>query len=327
VRLFEYSAALGPGGQITDIQVTIRPGLAGSQPTVGWEARLRNGQLTVVNRRDTVDSATFAVQRASIPFLQLSLGLYQAAVQRALHIGGDSIPFDMYGFGARQPTATYVARRGSDSLEIGYFGDPMYVAVGADGRVRGLNGMRTTQKFIAEPVASLDLEGVAEQFIARERAGAIAGPASPRDTARASVGGASLIVDYGRPSRRGRRIFGEVVPFDQVWRTGANAATQFSTDLDLLVGGTRIAAGRYTFWTLPTAQGATLIINRQTGQWGTQYDPAMDVVRLPMRVEPLAEEVERFTIGIASTAAGGELRFDWDRTRWSLRFAVAARER
>jgi hypothetical protein len=205
---------------------------------------------------------------------------------------------------------------------VGYFGDPMYVAVDAEGRIRGLNGMRTTQKFLAQPAPTLDFDAVTEQFVARERAGVVAGMPSPRDTARATLGSAEVWIDYGRPAKRGRRILGEVVPFDQVWRTGANAATQLTTSVDLRVGDATIPAGRYTLWTLPTAQGATLIVNRQTGQWGTQYDVAQDLVRVPLVRETLAESVERFTISVTSMGQGGELRFDWDRTRWRLPFTM-----
>jgi hypothetical protein len=136
------------------------------------------------------------------------------------------------------------------------------------------------------------------------------------------MGSTALWIDYGRPAKRGRRILGEVVPFDQVWRTGANAATQLNTAADLRVGEAIIPAGRYTLWTLPTRRGTTLIVNRQTGQWGTQYDPTQDLIRVPLVTEPLPESLERFTISIAAEGQGGEIRFDWDRTRWRLPFTV-----
>jgi len=324
VRIVAYRAALAPDGRITGIEVTNQPGLAGSQPTVRWQARLSDTTVTLINQRanGTTDTATFTVRQPSFPFLQLSLGLYQAAVNQIRTLSRDSVGLDMYSFGVRQPTATYIARRGRDSLAIGYFGDPMYVAVDAAGRIRGLNGIRTTQKFLAQPVVSLDLEAVTERFVARERAGVVAGVPSPRDTARATAPNAALWIDYGRPAKRGRRILGEVVPLDQVWRTGANAATQLNTSVDLRVGEVIVPAGRYTLWTLPTSRGATLIVNRQTGQWGTQYDAAQDLVRVPLVTEPLAESVERFTISIASAGQGGEVRFDWNKTRWRLPFTV-----
>jgi DUF2911 family protein len=141
---------------------------------------------------------------------------------------------------------------------------------------------------------------------------------------RATIGAASLLVDYGRPSKRGRVILGTVVPFDSVWRTGANAATQLTTSADLLVGETVIPAGKYTLWTLPTPSGAKLIINRQTGQWGTEYDPSQDLLRLDLKPEPLPGTVEQLTIAVIDLGAAGELRLDWDRTRWILPFRIRA---
>jgi hypothetical protein len=97
---------------------------------------------------------------------------------------------------------------------------------------------------------------------------------SPRDTARMELGaGKHLFIDYGRPSMRGRRIMGGLVPYGRVWRTGANAATTLVTDVDLTSAAVRVPRGTYTLYTLPTAGGWTLIVNRQTGQWGTQYEP------------------------------------------------------
>src|SRR5271165_2225045 len=83
--------------------------------------------------------------------------------------------------------------------------------------------------------------------------------------------GKTVTVDYSRPSMRNRKIFGGLVPYDQVWRTGANAATSLKTDVDLNIGGTKVPAGSYTVYTIPGMSSWQLIINKQTGQWGTKY--------------------------------------------------------
>ena len=165
---------------------------------------------------------------------------------------------------------------------------------------------------------------------------------SPRDSVQATVGGAALSVNYGRPSVRGRKIFGGLVPFGQVWRTGANEATAFETTADLEIGGVAVPAGRYTLYTLPapaTVEGAggnaagggtangsgtwQLIINKQTGQWGTEYDQGQDLARIPMRVSTLAEPVEQFTIEITPTGENsGTLALLWDTTAASVDFTV-----
>ncbi|MGE0555950.1 MAG: DUF2911 domain-containing protein [Gemmatimonadales bacterium] len=146
--------------------------------------------------------------------------------------------------------------------------------------------------------------------------------ASPRDTTRAVVAGANVLVDYGRPSKRGREIFGGLVPYGRVWRTGANEATHLVTDKPLMFGSTMVPAGTYTLYTLPAADGWQLIINKQTGQWGTSYDESQDHARVPMRVASLPEVVEQFTIKIEPGSGGGVLKLEWDRTVASIPFMV-----
>lgn len=149
---------------------------------------------------------------------------------------------------------------------------------------------------------------------------------SPRDTVALDIGpGRRVYIDYGRPSMRGRRIMGGLVPYGRVWRTGANAATTLITDVDLELGGTRVPRGTYTLYTIPTAAGWTLIVNRQTGQWGTQYEPARDFARIPMQVSALREPVEQFTMTLDRARTGaGTLSLSWEKTRASLPFRVVA---
>lgn len=142
---------------------------------------------------------------------------------------------------------------------------------------------------------------------------------SPRDTAAQTIGPAHLVVDYGRPSKRRREIFGGLVPFDAVWRTGANEATHFRTDRDLTIGSIRVPRGTYTLWTIPARDAWTLIINRQTGQWGTDYDKTKDVGRTPMNLSTLTAPVEQFTIAIEAARDGsGLLTMRWDTTEASI---------
>ena len=99
-----------------------------------------------------------------------------------------------------------------------------------------------------------------------------------------------------------------------MWRTGANAATQLSTPVDLVIAGATVPAGKYTLWTLPSPSGWKLIINKQTGQWGTEYHQEQDLVRVDAKVETLALPIEQFTIAFDS----GSLTFAWDKTRYSV---------
>ena len=140
--------------------------------------------------------------------------------------------------------------------------------------------------------------------------------ASPRDSAEGTVGGATVLVDYGRPSKRGRVIFAEtgLAPYGKVWRTGANAATTLVTSAPLMVGETALPAGTYTLYTIPGPDRWQLVINGQTGQWGTEYDQSKDVARVPMQVTALSAPVEQFEIAVESSA----LVMRWDTVQASV---------
>ncbi|HZL68239.1 MAG TPA: DUF2911 domain-containing protein [Candidatus Limnocylindrales bacterium] len=127
--------------------------------------------------------------------------------------------------------------------------------------------------------------------------------------------GKTVTIQYSRPSMRGRKIFGGLVPYGQVWRTGANAATSLKTDVDLTIGGTTVPAGSYTLYTLPRMNSWKLIINKQTGQWGTEYSEGQDLARVDMKVAQLPSGMEMFTISLGKTSAtSAMLKLDWENT-------------
>ncbi|MCU0617201.1 MAG: DUF2911 domain-containing protein [Gemmatimonadaceae bacterium] len=149
-------------------------------------------------------------------------------------------------------------------------------------------------------------------------------PQSPRDSVKATIAGATVSVNYGRPFKRGRDIFGALVPWNTIWRTGANEATTFTTSKALSFGSINVPAGTYTLYTLPSQDGKWLLaINKQTGQWGTEYDQARDLARVPLTVTALPAVVEQMQLTIAPAGAGGELAMSWDRTKAAARFTVA----
>jgi hypothetical protein len=146
---------------------------------------------------------------------------------------------------------------------------------------------------------------------------------SPRDSASLVIGGKHMVVDYGRPSMRGRKIMGSVVPYGVVWRTGANAATSFVSQTDLIVGGVKIPRGAYTFYTLPSSKQWKLIINKQTGQWGTVYNEKLDVARIPLKKKTLAHVAEKFTITLERTSdKSGVMKLSWEKTQLSIDFQI-----
>ncbi|HET9743285.1 MAG TPA: DUF2911 domain-containing protein [Terriglobales bacterium] len=131
--------------------------------------------------------------------------------------------------------------------------------------------------------------------------------------------GKKVTIDYSRPHAKGRKIVGGLVPYGQVWRTGANEATSLKTDTDLNIGGTTVPAGNYTLYTLPSESGWKLIVNKQTGQWGTVYDEKQDFARIDMQTSSLPEMVEQFTMSFSKSGDdSATLNLDWEKTRASV---------
>ena len=146
---------------------------------------------------------------------------------------------------------------------------------------------------------------------------------SPPDSAEVEIAGRLIKVVYGSPSMRGRTIFGGLVPWDQVWRTGANEATSLVTEANLRIGDAEVPAGDYTLYTIPNPEEWTLIISRQTGQWGTEYHADMDLARVEMAAEELEEPVENFQIRLeAGESDEGALVMEWANTRASVPLEV-----
>ena len=143
---------------------------------------------------------------------------------------------------------------------------------------------------------------------------------SPPATATLDFGGGNTVtVDYSSPRAKGRKIYGELVPFGKVWRAGANEATTFVTTADIKVGGTTVPAGHYTIFVTPEKEKWTLIISKKTGEWGTNYPgPSDDLGRVDMKVSTLPSPVENFTISFEKSGNGGNMNMDWETTRASV---------
>jgi hypothetical protein len=135
---------------------------------------------------------------------------------------------------------------------------------------------------------------------------------SPPAKADVTLPSATISVDYGAPSVRGRKIFGALVPYGEVWRTGANPATTLKTSGNLMIGNLKVPAGTYTLYSLPTAEGWQLIVNKQTGQWGTVYDKTQDLGRTAMTVGSNASPIETMVIDFEKTSGDStELHVKW----------------
>jgi hypothetical protein len=315
-----YTIRLGPGGALEHIHVSYGP--VQGPPAAEADYRYFDDSVVVEQRRDTTARRfTATVSGRPMPMFINLFATWELAIRAALPQGEHPTFSVLSG----QRTLDYQVERhagGMVDLINPTFG-PLHARVDAQGRLQQFDMRATTDKYLVDRVGDLDVDALTATFAERDRTGHGLGTLSPRDTARADVAGAHVMVDYGRPSMRGRTIFGGApVPWNQVWRLGANAATQLITDRDITIGDAEVPAGTYSLFAVPTPTGWTLIINKQHGQWGTVYDQAQDLARVPMTVQSLSQPVEQMAIAIRPQGSGGAIVVTWERSEATVRFAV-----
>ena len=213
-----------------------------------------------------------------------------------------------------------LGRVGSDSVTLtNQFGEPMRVHVDAAGRLLHLHTPAFTT---VERVPFFDLEAFAREFAARDTTGRGLGMLSPRHAYRTRVGEANIWVDYSRPGKRGRPVWGALVPWGRVWRMGANDAAHLATDKTIALGNLTLSPGTYTLYMIPEAGQWTVIVNRRTGVSGLDYDQSQDVGRVTAVPERVAQPAEQFTIGVNGNQEGGALTIGWDTLRATIPIRV-----
>jgi len=327
-------ATLGADGLISHVELDNRPVVASDVSPIHAVGRFTNDEAFIDltrNGQTTTAHVIAADGRGVLPFINFCYALYDQTGERARKLGGSPVKVAVLGFGATNTFDLTVTFPAPDSMGVAFERDaPTLFKVDAAGRIQGVDGRLTTQKVVVTRVPTLDLEAFARAFGNRPL-----GQLSPPDSVRATIAGDVIAVAYGRPAMRGRTIFGGIVPWNRVWRTGANLATRFTTSVDLVMAGTTIPKGTYTLWTLPAPTGWKLILNKQTkapceGEactvptraplWGTDYAADSDFARVDATTEPLPRPVEQFTIALIPQGNGGVIRMDWEKTRISIPF-------
>ena len=312
-----YEARLAPDGRLLRFTEEVADGGGRTLRTETYEAA-DGGWTRTVAQGDSVRTARVEGSAAAIPFVDLVHWPMELATRRAVD-GADVQPMLTGG-----RVADFALARDGDRVTITHpFRGPSVARVDAEGRLLSLDAGATTRKVMVTRVDDVDVSGVVRRWAEAERAGRGMGDLSGRADPEFTLGEARIALDYGVPLRRGRDIFPAVVPWGEVWRTGANRATHLTTDRDLLLGdpageALHVPAGEYTLFTVPAPEGGELIVSRQTGQNGNAYDPRRDLGRVVMTRRDLPEAEDVFTIRVE----GGALRISWDRSE----FVVPVRE-
>ena len=329
---------LGPDGGIQRLVMDIHtPSEPADQRERHIVAEVR-GDTVHLSKRDGTGEKTYAFATGGstvMAHLPQMYSLYELYFDAALqHLAASKTPVDTARLRQfyidrefdRFPLHSGVVRRVSASkAEIAHdwLAGTGEATLDSSGHMLHYSGARTTYGVEVDRLSTPpDVKAIGDQLAAAEAKSGVK-QLSVRDTARATVGGATFSVDYGRPLARGRKLVGNIIPYDEVWRTGANAATQFTTSAPITLAGLQLPAGKYTLWTVPRAQGADIIVNKQTGQWGTGYDRSYNLGRAAMTTETVASPVEQFTISIVPTDSHhGTLSMEWGPFRWTAPIVV-----
>jgi hypothetical protein len=326
-RIVRWSLTLDGEGRPTRYEVETRTQDGAPIETTGSAGSISYGRDSLVRvslragQMETTRIATTvaALPTPSIPYIGVSYVMYELAFAGARRPA--AAPDSAVSLLTMIPSQTKPERRrvwlvGADSAEMSYFGVAKSgYKFDARGQLLRADWTGTTYGYRIARIAAPDVDAIARTWAEGDRRGARMGALSPRDAFRGAVGGDSIVVEYGRPARRGRTIWGGVVPWGKVWRLGADVATELKTSADLRVGGTALPAGAYTLWMLPSEAGESmLIINRQVRIFGTSYNPTHDFARIPLSRSRLDPPVERLTIAVE----GDRLWIHWGDSAWSV---------
>ena len=294
-------------GIVTSGEWTVRaPGAA--QPASRRLIRFQGDSAVVENTQGGATRTQRVRAADAIPLAGPFYSPYELAMMRV--VGGSAQIDTVALLPGAEPVGIRVQRVGRDSISLdNQFGEPMRAHIDARGRLLHL---KTPALATVERVRWIDLDRAAQGFAARDATGQGLGMLSPRVAARQRIGAANVWLDYSRPGKRGRPVWGTLVPWGQVWRMGANDAAHFATDRTLQIGNVTVAPGTYTLFLLPNQSEWQLIINRATGMSGLDYDAAQDLGRVALNVSTLERAVEAFTLEARPAANGGSLVIAWD---------------
>ncbi len=291
----------------------------GSIKTTSYQA---SGDSLIINTQGRNGPVTYHVlnDRPLLPFIDMVHWPFDLAFQQNVNSVSDST--HQYMLSGRRISDFIIHKTDSRSYTLRHPSrGVMEVNTMDNGGLQRLDAKATTRKLIVTRTNELDFDELVSLFIKKDQGGSPFGTLSGAIVGDFTFGGSEFQVSYGSPAKRGREIFGGIVPYGARWRTGANRATHFKTSKAIKIEGKTIPAGEYTLFTIPEAEGGILIINSQTGQNGRSYNASRDFMRTAMTRSSQSEVTEQFTVKVIETGAGGSIQLIWDQTIYSVDFS------
>lgn len=318
VARVQYDFTLGADGRPTAAAYRRLQADGTPVPNVPREYRFAFGRDSATRTlvfADSSPSRTFAATRAfvSVPVFAYAPMELVFAFARS---GGSRDSVTALGLAGNTTTVIGLQPAGGDTLRLRGGVYPMLMRFDRDGRLQSVDGTLTTNKVIGTRVnGRVDVAALAAAMRPT-------GVLSPRAQAYAAFTQGPIFINYGRPAVRERSVWGgTLIPYDSIWRVGANEAAHLATSKTLTLGDMTLQPGLYTLWIQHTRTGTSLIVNRQVGQWGTNYQAAQDIGRVPMELAATPEHVEDFTITIRALGGGrGAMDFAWGPSMATVNF-------
>jgi len=330
-RAAYYTAKLDNNGSIEQFELnwevkTSSPNVASVNLYDLMMQQTENGYRFIRTGQENTDTTVVENIDGALPDLGLfpmPIALLDQAIYQAIDTGKEKYEIDFINPVNGNTRTRQITLKNNQEAEIDFFGSPMSVKLDDSGRIVKRDGRNTTLKMVAARQENpVHFERLFERFSSLDDKGEGIAQASPGTTVTEEIHGANIEVRYSQPAKRGRKIWGGLVPYDKVWRTGANAATHLTTDKTLVFGDTEIKPGTYTIFSIFHPDEAHLIINNQTDISGTQHDPEYDLTRMPMDKTGRPGTQERFKIELRELDTGGEIMLIWDQTAFITPFDV-----
>ena len=296
---------------------SIDPGDQGLAPSLVQQAVVDGDSIVVTYFRDgeSIDRK-FGYDPTVLPWIDMVHWPYEVATRRMASAQGTSL--DQLMMSGRSPAVFEIRQIEADSVSIKHpYRGTMTASISSTGEILNYDATSTTRKLLVKRTSALDMAKIASRYADRP-IGSLSGAAETTIT----VHGANINITHGQPSRRGRDLFGGIVAWNELWRTGANRASHFTTDKDLQVGDLFVPAGEYTLFSIPAPDGGILIINKETGQNGNRYDESQDLGRVAMSISEVEESLELFTIDAIERDDLGIIRLRWGNTVFEVPFEV-----
>jgi hypothetical protein len=282
--------------------------------TCTWFASWPGGETEYVNKRMTK-------HMDFIGGWTPTLSLIEWNCMRLIKSGKETLPLTMINdyIGIRQVA---ISKGNGDTMIFGGdFLEYTKIKTTPAGQILAYDGTATPWNYIATKLAPIDIDEVAKRMSKKPRIGI----PSPGAKVNFIVAKDTINLSYGRPSKRGRKVFGGIVPYDSIWRTGAGDPTTITLPYNIQFGKTLIPKGKYSLYTLPRKDGWTLIFNTDLKQWPTEPNRLKDFALVPLQTKKPEKQTDQFTIEITPEKNGGNIKFIWDETEAFASFKIAGK--